>query len=934
MSRSRFNEPYPTYRSLRVPIWENETLVRVRRLTQQDVDDFAKALEILKGVLNDLVKSTFLEGCNICEKLERVANTITLFYKAPLIIEVSPVAPSPLKAFSLLLLLESGVLGYEFELGKAVGNPLELAKAIAGKTFAEILKSTPLNKLFSKEVSDLVYKLWIAFPADTRPGYNTSSLVLHLLLTSAIAWALNYPLYANKCEMSVLRIAALLHDIGKAVDPENHVEASVKLAKELLKDVVPEVYLDKVLQYIREHHVPSSTIHLADALVSETDRLEHLVDRVLGDKLKKLEEAVGASRYEWKFYKELYRRVKELEESGLVKTDDPVKELSEEFLEKVKTAGGVVSEDRRIRVMLVDLASIQDFVCRAQDLKAITVASTVVDLVTHVGFYFYLVSKVGVPPEAIVYSGGGNMLLLLPANIDVDKLVEEYNRCLKESDLPLSVNYSVDYFKSDYTVLSKNLGKALAKQKFSVKLYESLKDVVVPIHNIKPSATTKIELCRLCYSSVATERLSTPEGDIAVCKLCKDLYEIGLNIHFASKWSSILEIDDHKFSAHDAFGREWGEVSRWTMEVIAGHDPEELERGVERLRDYAVVKFDGNNIGFFMLDSISFTEAVEKSFRVDMAIKRSYLKALELVFEGIKSVAGENRAKREVARIFLGTVYMGGDDGLLIVPAYVAIPLAHFIAEKFSRELGTTAGLTVAVTGGHAKMNIWALVDSADSLLNSAKKYLRTVGGGVIFDLYEGLAPSGREASRRVVEASVKLGGKARKEYGVVDSNQPYEIRLDESAAKKCPEIWRTLLPLVLGLDVEAISRAEWLEANSSHYFKEVFATCFLASRAEDGGDLGKRAGEVKEHIRLLRRALLNSLREVSGYAHKKELLYIYLAKQARGEGAEVLKPYYEKLLKFLGKVLFTSSGVFREDASTGLLDIFTLIKFVKGGAW
>jgi len=735
--------------------------------------------------------------------------------------------------------------------------------------------------------------------------------------------------------MSVLRIAALLHDIGKAVDPENHVEASLKLAEELLKDVVPGVYLDKVLQYIREHHVPGSTIHLADTLASESDRLEHIVNSVLGYKLRKLEEAVGASRYEWKFYKELYKRVKELKERGLVKTNDPVKELTEEFLEKAKAVGGVVGEDRRIRVVLVDLASIQDFVYRAQDLKAMAAASAVVDLVTHVGFYFYLVSKVGVPPEAIVYSGGGNILLILPANIDVDRLVEDYNRSLKESGLSLSVNYSVDYFKSDYTALTKNLGKALARQKFSVKFYESLGDVVVPMHSAKPSAVAKTEFCRLCYGSPATERLSTPGGDIAVCKLCKDLYEIGLNTHFASKWSSILEIGGCRFSAQDAFGRGWSEVSRWIMEIIAGHDPEELERGVEKLRDYAVVKFDGNNMGLFMLDSISFTEAVEKSFRVDVAIKKSNLKALELVFEGVKGVAGEDRAKREVARIFLGVVYMGGDDGLLIVPAYVAIPLAHFIAEEFSRELGATAGLTVAVTGGHAKMNIWALVDCANSLLNSAKKYLRTMGGGVVFDLYEGLAPSGREASRRVVEASAKLSSGARREYGVADSNQPYEIRLDENVAKKkCPEMWRALLPLVLNLDAEAISSAEWSEVNSSHYHKEAFVACFLASRAEDGGDLGKRAEEVKERIRLLRRALMESLREVSGYVHKKELLYIYLAKQARGEGGEVLKPYYEKILKFLGKVLFTPSGVFREDANTGLLDVLVLIKFVKGGAW
>lgn len=931
-------EPYPIYRSLRVPIWENENAIITRKVTQKDVEDLATALGILKDILSEVIKSPLTKELDICDKLECIANTIVLFYKAPLIQEVSPVAPTPLKAYSMIMLfgkLLSKVILKEHELSEIIKDPFKLAEVLGSKEFIKILRESPLSRLFERNTADLVYKLWISFPADTRPGYNTSSLIVHLLLTSAITWALNYDLRrSDRCYLNILRIASLLHDIGKAVDPEDHVNKSVDIAKTLLRDVVSDELLSKILELIERHHERNSPLHRADVISSESDRLTSLVGSVIGDKLDKLERIIGKSRDEWEFYRDLYIKIEDLKKLGILKTDDPVKELSEEFLEGIKAKKIIISKSVKhsvisdINVVLIDVASIQDFIYRAQEIKTMALASHIVDLITYVSLYFYIYSMTGIPPETIVYSGGGNVLLLLPRSINIDELIDNFNNELKKNAMPISLNYAKTNFTHDYVELSKNLGVDLAKSKFIIMPEESIENIVRSLH-VKKRADE--ELCRLCYSDIALDKIKTPEGIIPVCQLCKRLYELGVNIHFAAKWSTTFNIADQMFSANEAFNKTWDEISPWIMEIIAGHNPEELDTGIQKLRDYAVVKFDGNNIGSFMLDAISFTDAVERSFRIDYAIKKAYFKALELIFESIKEV-NKNAAIRDVIRIFLGTIYMGGDDGLLIVPAYLAVPLAHLITEEFSRELGGTAGLTASITGGHAKMNIWALIDSANSLMEKAKEHLRAIGGGIIFDLYEGLAPSGHEAVKRISGVSSKFRGTSSKST-IVESAQPYEVKLDEIVMKKPPEMWRTLIPLIFDISNEDVEKSEWSRESSYKFYKEIFKKCFLASRSEDERSRIQISDQMVSYLKSLNRAILDSVREVSEYIYRKELLYIYVARQIKDAANKKVKPFY-KLQKFFDKILFDTSGKFKESESTRLYDILILIKFVKGGAW
>lgn len=924
-------EPYPVYRSLRVPIWEDERVVSIRRVSAKDVERFEKALKELREVLVSV--GSFSAGLGECERLRRLADAVAIFYKAPLVQEVSPVAPTPTKAYILTLLLgDTTVLGEE-ELDRVVKDPFEFSRVIAGRDFGKLVGSLPVAKLLSRDIGELVYSMWIAFPADTRPGYNTSSLIAHLLLTSAVAWALNYGVDA--CEEGTIRLAALLHDIGKASDPERHVEESLRIADYLLSGVVPPDRLDEVKKLIKTHHEVDSPLKSADEVASEADRLNNLVREVLGPRLEALEKLIGKRRDSWDFWKNLYSRREELRERDLVLTEDPVRELSETFLREVtrrKVREVSAKELPELKVVLVDIASIQDFVYRAQELKAVAAASSIVDLITQAHILIYLRSQgFRVPPEAVVYSGGGNILMIVPGK-EVQRVLdylEDYSKNLQVLGSPLSINYSVANFSSNYQHLSRTLGEGLALRKVSVRLRHDIKEIV-------GDRDTRAELCRLCYSDLAVEHVETPEGRVPVCRLCNRLYELGVEIHFSSKWSSEISLAGDSFSAREAFERDWKEVSKWIMEIVSGHDPEELPNP-PRLRDYSVVKFDGNLIGSFMLDSISFTDAVERSFRIDLATKRAYFRALEALYEALKNVKGKVVARREVARVFLGTAYMGGDDGLLIVPSWVSIPLAQLLAEEFARELGLARGLVVAVTGGHARMNLWLLIDCASELMERAKGVARTAGSAVVFDLYEGTTPSGKEAVERLAKLSRRLRehrelAEVLSQNSVAESSQPYLTVLEDLSKGLAPELWG-VLSIVLNTN---LVNSPWTREVAVRAYSKAVLRCFQASRRPDEGE-----EDMHEYLRSLRRAILDSIREASrfrqvrGPAYAKELLYLYVHKarkeRASSEGAE---GSYAKLLDLLNRNLFDSSGKFNAKGSTALADLLVLIKFAKGGAW
>lgn len=907
-----FKEPYPVYRGLRVPLWEEGRLACVRRVTDSDRKELLEVLNRLKGLLGELVKLWQQFGVREEELLERIADAVAVFFKAPLLLEASPIAPTPLKAFAYLLLLPEKLIREE---KVVIESPYEFAKALTGVPGVEF-KS--LETLFDPRTSELVFNAWVKFPADTRPGYNTSSLVAHALLTSALAWAIECNRGVDRRRQALVRLAAMLHDLGKVIDPERHYEASEQLARMLLGGLIRDELVVAIATTVREHHIVDSTLKVADGLAAAGDRLGYAVDVILGEKLKRIEEVLKLDRGSWEFWRMAYERVDKLRSADIVR-EDLVAELTQEFLDGLERGVGLkLSEEpgeraSGVSLILVDVGSVQSFVFRSQEIRIVSAASYLVDLVVHAHFLAYLrANNLRVPPEAVLYSGGGTTLFLLPENM-AERVCELAGKYKELVDLPIYAARAP--FSTSYPYVSKLLFQDMALRKNAVKLEGAHEE---PADRV----------CRFCYSAPVKSSVPTPEGQVEACKTCGQLYKLASEFHFKAKWNSRVSVAGALFSPQEAFGVEWDKISKYIMEVIAGHSFEELERPEVRRRDYSVVKFDGNLMGSFMLEAVSFSDAVERSFRIDVAIKRAYLKALEALYRGVEEAADSRGAMRAVSQVYLGTIYMGGDDGMLLSPSWTAPLLAHFIVEEFCKQLGLKRGLTAAVVAGPATMSLWSLVDCANELMRVAKVVAKTRGdastGALIFDLYESGSPSGSSAVERFRLLSDRVAAlfgsseevrEARSRRNA-DSAQPYLIDLRE---REGSEAWRTVFRLIFGLD-------GWSDQTNFDLYRHALRNAYLTSRLRED----QKGAEEREKLNNLRNAIMRVWSEVANSQYWRELFYVYVLRQRQREVKELTEAY-EKLAELVRATLLRAP---MREGVVPLADLLILIKFAGGGAW
>lgn len=734
--------PYPAYKSYIVPRRIGDSISYVREFTQADVTKLVNVLSSLKNFLKGALKLASDTGAveEHYEKIELIADMTAAFFKIPLIGDPIPhVAPSPAKAYPIARL-------FIRQLENILDNPITFTQTIYGHQQFEGFARAGLADIISNvTLADDIVSCWLDIPADTRPGMNSSGLIPHLLTTSSLVWCslVEAGRGSDRGWAAEMRLAAILHDVGKPLNYRDHVQASVRVARALLDGLIDESVVNRVVELIQEHHRRGGIIHEADATASAIDRLSDLVTHLIGNELDSIALALGVERnvQSWEFWKAVYDGRERLKEAGIIR-EEPIKELSELFAKKISSMmQGYTMYPSDLDLMgadisyaslvLLDVRGVQEFIYSAEELRCLAAGSILVDTLVMsylpILMQLQILKKHGVwiPYEAFILTSGGLVELLAPRSLEnsIKDAAKEIGRRTAEQGLSISCIS---------TGLSRSLRRTIeALAKISMESKNSPERLGAAI-TVRDTQGVR-ELCEICYSRPPEKRRSIHGEEKRICTRCDNLYDIGSNIHFREKYGKeVMLLEGLTIKPEDVLGVKWqeGEItaSEYIIEIIAGHDGDELRKllkGEVERRDVAVIKADGNLMGPFMATSLSLTDMMERSARIDIAMKRALRSAIYEAYKGVETAGGVEEAAKTAARIYLGILYVGGDDLLMLAPPWISPMLCMKLSREFSLELGTARGLSIGLISSPSIASVWSMIDAASELLGKAKKSCR-----------------------------------------------------------------------------------------------------------------------------------------------------------------------------------------------------------------
>lgn len=909
--------------------------------TKADYNEFKNLLKQLKQRLKEYVRSLERRygqggGIELGVKLKAIGDFIVAFFMIPLSLPLYPryngkvYFPSP-QEYYWVWVLSRHVPVFASEIWNKPRDLAELVRVLHER-LADLAELTGIGKLIgSVEEADKVFNLIIKIPADTRPGLNTSKLIVHLLSTSALAVCKGLHRGLPDYKIGILRLASLLHDIGKpdqwfSEDPtrKHHAEYSAIIAEDLLADILDYEVVEKIKTLILFHHrcndIEDVELRELCSILSEADSDSSSIDRVVDvvvdaiakklninvkdveDKLK----GVGPSVWKW-WFSLGDDRIKEL-------TDTTARMLSREPLKIEPTEDNVV---KGVRVVFCDLRRIQEYI-NVESLRALAIRSFLVDLATVYAIPRAVIEEFNVNPENIVYAGGGFVIVIVPEG-DSKKhynIKRRYERICGLVGGRLIVPQITIALSPLYRDWRTTFEKAV--EELHVEKYVSNSITSLDIIGFE-------KLCETCgkYPAVAGNQ----------CEICRKLDEAAYELYFKKKIDALGNLG---FKVP-----EWDVLKEWMMEWLSGNSISKSGVVDKRVFSVSIVKVDGNFIGAFMRDAISISDAFERSIRIDRALKSSIHRLLALLRDSqslIKKFSEEDSnlisgmCSEGFTRVYTGILYAGGDDALLVIPTWIALPASLYIAYWFWRGIGGVRQLSIAIASGKPKHNIWGILEASTHILDNVcksrfrreidREYVNSRNVSRVFNILDNtIAVLGfvyseqQNLMRSIVEGIVSH----------VLVKQPYILEYKETGIKL--EDIKSILGIVLAdRNLSTGSLEEWLERFLVESYKAFHSA---------------RCG--KDHITVNVRNVVFEVHSVaSGYGDVETdtqrymvALSAYIARQRARLEREPTGTIYSKIAQYIGRILPDIIGKKADlsEALPPLYDIYMLTKMLMGGA-
>ncbi len=532
---------------------------------------------------------------------------------------------------------------------------------------------------FKRRVSPFAEFLFYFAPADTRPGLNLSSLLSHSLMVSALT--------VTKTNNPVLRLCALLHDIGKVSNPKDHAKEGAEILRQVeavLKNVIGEDKFEELVDCVRRHHSDApSEVREADWFASSSDRLAKLyevdeVAKVLEEKLEegyeKIKRTLGTEgkRPSFEARRESYEWIEKNVEKVKEATEELAKILSlpdPSLYNKLKGAIGASGTGFDAYVLVIDIGGIQRTLSDAKKLRMLSGLSYMIEVITHAYVPFRIIKTFDVKPENVVFSGGGSVQAIVGT----------------KKDLNLGTLTSVFPYLSiriGFGSLNNGFMKAIEEAFSNIERKKSASSAFK--REFVPLEMPGLEKCEWCGTRPATVKM----GNERICLECAVRYHLTSPFGFGSKSLRVKLVPT-------VYGR------KDVIEAI----------GEGNYVSYVVA--DGNFMGLFMSLTLTPSMYQEKSLRIDLATKKSLHRLVEMMNEDDKE------------RFVAGFLYAGGDDFNAVMSPSMAMVFAPAFTYSFSSELGFVVSSTAGVATGRLTAPIWELRDSAEVVMEEAKDFLR-----------------------------------------------------------------------------------------------------------------------------------------------------------------------------------------------------------------
>ncbi len=570
-----------------------------------------------------------------------------------------------------------------------------------------------------KKFSEITRKFYDTFPADDRPGFNTSSLLVHSITTSALASCI---FINNKkiekfspLEIECIRTSSFFHDIGKPMSKKNHVGNSVNLFKEYFTDILSEDILNIIINTIKSHHKENPSgitryVKWGDILSSASDRLTNFTLKILSDKLNGIKENFNNKE----FWIQNENEIPELTKLYL-------KNYEKELLQK-DTIDIEFQKEGEIALIRGDIRHIHEYIDHVKTLAELRNSSSLLDYTLTIYLIEKLLEKkeLEINPENILYSSGGNILLLAPGtnSKEILKFLEKtfYEAMVEGLEMTVDFIYLDRTYKGSFGDLYSKLAIKIGAKKNEL------------MHKRKSSVLFgSAKLCESCgknFASIPITFESEEESEIMYyCNSCHYKYDLknheDPNIQKQSIqlfWEMNIK-KEHKDILQKWI---WKDISPLIMEFISGISLEKIKNKKEnpmktlQPNKLAVINSDGNLIGEFIAKSVSLSDLYSRIIHISNTMIE--------IFSEIEDKLREISKDEDIIRLKIGKIYIGGDDILILVPGYLSIPIALTLTKEFYKKMGKQCTLSTGIFLCPPKFPIWPAIDTAKKLLDDRAK--------------------------------------------------------------------------------------------------------------------------------------------------------------------------------------------------------------------